>query len=169
MNRKHLALTTGMLMMFGMACASTPFIASLGPSSKAKAERSRHDLSTLENGQFILEDFGRQDAWFDTVFIVKDWNGEIHPFLLSKQDEQFIIPGYWNRWRTEGCSDFGPDLTLDNKIAQTGLIRCRDAGKQYGEKDEWAWNYQGKAQRSWYGDLYIPEYEVSDRYLYINQ
>ncbi|MDF1645158.1 MAG: hypothetical protein P1U80_13365 [Pseudomonadales bacterium] len=169
MRKKILLTFTIAMFLTGIAFASLPFILSMEPSAKAKAARSKHDISDLQVGDFIFEQFGRENAWDEMVLIIKDWDGSVYSYLAPSKDGKVVMPDRWWGWGYYNCSDFRPEIEADNKIKRSGFIKCHDTGVPKWRKEEWEWSYNGESQRSWMDGMYSPGHEIKGRYLYINR
>jgi hypothetical protein len=157
------------MLLAGIVLASSPFIFSMKPSAKAKAARSQHNISRLEIGQFILEPFSRDNAWNAMVLIIRDWDGSIYSYMAPTEDGKVVMPDRWWGWGYYNCSNFGPEVGANNKIKQSGVIKCHDKDVPKWRREEWAWSYSGKSQRPWMENMYSPDHEIKGNYLYINR
>jgi len=169
MIRKLLLFSTTLIIVVGIAFASSAFIMSWEPSAKAKAARSQHDVSKLKTGQFVMEPFGRGSGGEEMVLIIKDWDGKIYSYLMPTKEGKIVMPDRWWGWGYDYCENFGPDLAKNNRIAKAGHIRCHDIDIPEWRKKEWVWSYNGIAQSSWMDNMYSPGHEIIGNYLYINR
>lgn len=169
MRKKILLTCTIVMLLTGIALSSLPFIFSMEPSAKAKAERSRHDISKLKAGEFILEPFARDSAWDEIVLIIKDWDGSIYSYIAPTADGKVVMPDEWWGWGYYNCTNFGPEIGTNNKIKRSGFIKCHDSDVPEWRKEEWEWSYSGKSQQYWMDNMYSPDHEIKGSYLYINR
>jgi len=169
MRKKILLTCTTVMLLAGIAFASSPFFLSMEPSAKAKAARSQHDISGLEAGDYILEPFDREGTWDEMVLIIKDWDGTVYSYLAPSKDGKVVMPDRWWGWGYYNCSDFGPDIQANDKIKRSGFIKCHDADVPEWRNEDWEWSYNGESQRPWMDSMYSPGYEIKGRYLYINR
>ena len=171
MRKKILLTCTIAMLLAGIVLASSPFILSMEPSAKVKAARSQHDISKLEAGDYIVEPFARGSAWNDVVLIIKNWDGSIYSYMAPTEDGKVVMPDRWWGWGHYNCSNFGPEIGANNKIKESGFIKCHDTDVPEWRQEEWAWewSYSGKSQRTWMDNMYSPGHEIKGRYLYINR
>lgn len=147
------------------------FLGSMSPSASAKSARASHDISHLENGDFLFEKLGRKDAWNTKVLIIKDWDNSLFVYLIPTEADKVPLPERWWGWAAFGvyCTDFGPQQDESKKILRSGFVTCKDEPPEEGNFDYWQWAYSGVSKNKWIANLYQPKYELIENYVYINQ
>ena len=110
---------------------------SMQPSAKAKAERSQHDISNLDVGQFRYDAFGRGSAWGEKVLLIKDWDQRLYVYLVPTEDGKVPLPENWWWWGWHKCADFRPETNNNGFLKKNGVIRCHDRDTPEWGKDLW--------------------------------
>ncbi|OED44187.1 hypothetical protein AB833_02185 [Chromatiales bacterium (ex Bugula neritina AB1)] len=157
-------LLTGLVLIF------SPFVFSLEPSAKTKAERSQHNIADLASGDFLIEPFERDDRGESVVIIIKDWDSTIYTHMAPTVNGNVAMPDdrwWWLNSRYH-CSSFGPESLANGKIKQSGFIKCHDANAPQWREDSWTWPYNGQSKVSWMGNMFSPAHEIKGSHLYIN-
>ena len=174
MRKTILSVCIGMMTLVGIVLASSPFFLSMKPPEKVKSGRSKHSISAMRDGDFLIEPYGGQAVYgeFDElVLVIKDWDGAIYPYLLPASGGNVVMPnGYgWWGWGDYICSNFGPETDADNKIRKSGVIKCHDIDHSEWGMPYWVWSYSGQAHHSWMSDMGSLRHEIKDGYLFINR
>lgn len=168
MRKTALVMITILMLMTGISFAVSPLILSMEPSAKAKSERSRHNISSLQRGQFLFEHFERANPWNQAVLIIRDWDGTVYSYLVPMEDNRVLMPDmYWGR-TVYDCTDFGPEIEISGRIKASGVIKCHDPDVQAWWRDHWRWSYNGQTIHPPMGNMYSPDHEIQGEYLFIN-
>ncbi|NRA84629.1 MAG: hypothetical protein HRU22_12925 [Gammaproteobacteria bacterium] len=164
MRRKFLKHSVLLMLCVGIVLISLAFIQSLTPSEKARSVRSEHDISTLNNGEYRFDVFGRENLWAQKVLLLKTNAGELFVYVLPSNEEGIPLPEHW--WgfgnNMHLCKDFRPTITID------GNIKCHDIDMPDWGKDAWIWDLNGKSRTFWVADLMSPSIEIRNQTVYIN-
>ena len=145
------------------------FTGSMSPSEKVKSSRSQHDISNLSEGTFVIEEFGRSNAWDQKVLIIKAWDKKLYVHIIPTDNNLVPMPErYWG-WGFYKCKNFGPDTDENGMLTKTGKIRCHDKeAPEWMATNQWVWQYSGKSEGTWVEDMDSPKYEIKGTILYIN-
>jgi nitrogen fixation-related uncharacterized protein len=142
---------------------------SMQPSQLADSKRSSHDISGLEPGGYLIEDFKQDKAQNMRVLILKDWSNELNVFLVPVESNLVQMPDIWWGRKAFLCREFGPDLREDGKVVKDGRIRCHDSGDLEQWSEQYAWEYSGKSNYEYAHDLIKPSYELVGSNVAINR
>ncbi len=145
------------------------FAGSMKVSDKVLAERSQHDISKLQNGDYIFEKFRRNEDGA-RILILKDWDSNLYVHLVPLEQEKVPMPEPFWGFGYYHCKYFGPDHDVNHKLLKSGKIRCHDdEAPKWMVDDQWVWEYSGKAAAgSWSHDMISPKYEIKGNTVYIN-
>lgn len=151
------------MIIAGGVFISVPFSQSLTPSNKAKSLRSQHDISTLNNGEYRFDKFGRENLWAQNVLLLKTLSGKLYVYTLPANKIGIPLPERW--WGVgsdiHNCRDFSPNISA-------GYITCHDDDLPDWGDQAWVWDLNGKSRTFWVADLMAPKIEVQNNIVYIN-
>ena len=167
--KRVLTISVTVLSFVGMGFIAFVFGASMQPSARAKSERSQHDISTINPGQYRIEPFGRPDAWNDKVLLIRDWNEEYYVFLLPTENGKVALPDRWWGWGYYHCAEFRPELNESGSIVKGGAIKCHDKATPEWGASLWEWKYDGSPTDKWGIHMYAPPVEIANGTLFINR